>query len=67
MYTGKISGEGLKSYGRPRRGSGGGALNDEGEFSKICEIFLKKIAKIPYFRLFTKILQNPALNVRAFG
>ena len=54
MYRGKISGEGLKGYGRPRMGCGGGAPSDAGEFSKICKIMIKKIAKNSVFSPFYK-------------
>ena len=54
FLTLRVHREGLKSYGPPSRGSGRGAPTDDGEFSKICKIFLTKIAKNQYFRLFYK-------------
>ena len=38
-------GRGVQGYGRPRRGSGGGAV----EFSKFSKTILKKITKMHYF------------------
>ena len=49
-------------------GPGGAEPPDTGEFSKICTIFLKKIATMLHFSLFfQRKFKNSALNFRAFG
>ena len=43
-------------------GGRGRSPPDDGEFSKICKILLKKIAKTLYFRLFYKDTSNPCIK-----
>ena len=53
-YTGKNF-RGVQCYGLPRRGSGGGREPRTPEnFRKFAKQFLKKIAKMYYFRLLFK-------------
>ena len=58
---------GVQSYGRPRRGSGGGAPRTPENFRKFAKKIIQEIAKMHYFNLFFKKFQNQALHFRAFG
>ena len=54
--------------GRPRRGSGGGAEpRGRQKISKISKKFLKKIAKMDYFRRFFQKIKNPRVKFSRFG
>ena len=57
---------GFMAMGDLCRGSGTEPL-DGGEFSKICKIFLNKIAKIKLYKPIFQNSKNPALSVRMFG
>ena len=57
---------GFQGYGRPRRGCGGGAPLTPENFRKFAINFLKKIAKMHYFSIFFKKVNNHALIFRAF-
>ena len=64
--TRKLSMGGVQGYGRPRRGSGGGAPRMPEKFRKFAKYF-RKIAKTHHFSLFFKIFTNPMLNFCSFG
>ena len=48
----KVSG--VQGYGRPRRGSGGGAPRTPENFRKFANNLLRKLQKMPYFSIFSK-------------
>ena len=57
----------VQGYGRPRRGSGGGAPRTPENFRKFAKKFLKKIEKMHYLgRIFNKF-NKPCVNFRALG
>ena len=58
---------GVQGYGRPRRGSRGGAPRTPENFRKFVKNSLRKLQKCSILAYFAKRFQNPALNFRAFG
>ena len=57
----------VQGYGRPRRGSGGGAPQTPENFLKFAKKFLRKLQKCIILGYFSKNLTNHALVFRAFG
>ena len=53
---------GVQGYGRPCRGSGGGAPGRRGIFENLQKNSLRKLQKMKHFRLFCKKISKPCVK-----